>query len=165
MEKTTKIKYNLACGNDYRENYINVDNGSMSGNKFDIQEDLFDFRINRNTADEILVCHFLMYIIPDQALRLFERWYFGLKKGGTLVIETQDLKKLIKNISSTKNPAIINNNIVQFYGAGAFRGHKWTWCEETIIPLLKYVGFETIERFEGGYKNRKDRDITIIAIK
>lgn len=165
MEKTTKIKYNLACGEDYRDGYINVDNGSMLGTKFDIKEDIFEFRINRNSADEILLSHFIMYMIPENALRLFERWYFGLKVGGKLIIETQDLKKLAKAIMENENPAIINSNVVQFYGAGKTKGHYWTWCEETLTPLLNYVGFSKIERLEGGSKNRDDRDFTLIATK
>ncbi len=165
MEKTTQVKYNLACGNDYREGYINVDNGSMLGNKFDVYSDIFEFRINRNSADEILLSHFMMYLIPENALRLFERWYFGLKKGGCLVIETQDLKKLAKIITKSNSSAEINSQVVQFYGAGKTKGHYWTWCEDTLIPLLKYVGFKDFEIEDGGYHGRSDRDLTIIATK
>jgi len=118
MEKTNEIKYNLACGADYREGYINLDDGSMLGTKFDIRENIFNFQPVRNSADEILVSHFMMYANPTKALRLFEKWYFGLKKGGQLVIETQDLKKLAKIITNSKNPQVINDAVVQFYGAG-----------------------------------------------
>jgi len=165
MEEVKEVKYNLACGNDYREGYINVDDGSMLGNKFDVRDSVFNFQPLRESADEILVSHFIMYANVHKALKLFEKWFFALKKGGTLIIETQDLKKICKNILESNNPQVINDNVVQFYGAGATAGHYWTWCEETIVPLLKYVGFKKIERFEGGFKQRKDRDFTIKATK
>ena len=165
MEKITEIKYNLACGKDYREGYINVDNGSMFTSKVDIDADLNEFSISREEADTILVSHFVMYLTPQNAITLFERWNFGLKKGGQLILEMQDLKKLAKTILESKEASEINNQVVQFYGAGATRGHVWTWCEETLTPLLKYSGFTNIERFEGGLKNRLDRDFTLIATK
>lgn len=169
MEKITSsypiIKYNLACGNDYRDGYINVDDNSMFNGKVDEIADIFDYRIPRHSANEILLCHFMMYMIPENAIRLFERWYFGLKKGGKLVIETQDLKKLTKIISESKEPQVINDAVVQFYGVGNTSGHVWTWCVETIKPLLEYVGFKEFEVFEGGYHDRIDRDFTIVATK
>lgn len=166
MEKITK-KYNLACGNDIRDGYINIDNCSMLSlpAKVDINTDIFKFRINRQSADEILLSHFMMYLGPTEALGLFERWYFGLKKGGQLIIETSDLKKIVKIIDKTNNVSEINSQIIQFYGAGKTYGHKWIWCKETIIPLLEYVGFKKFEVKDGGTHNRPDRDITIIAVK
>lgn len=165
METTKKVKYNLACGLDYREGYINVDDGSMLGTKFDIKENLFDFRIPKNSADEIFLSHFMMYLLPEQALRLFERWYFGLKKDGQFIIETSDAKKLARIIAHSMKPSEINSAITQFYGAGATRGHTWIWSEETMVPLLKYVGFNKMKKIDGGSHKRLDRDITIVATK
>lgn len=159
------VKINLACGADYREGYTNVDDGSMIGGKVDVQTDIWDFNMPRQSVDEILLCHFMMYLVPTEALQLFERWCFTLKKGGKLVIETQDLKKLAKLISNSMNPAEINNTVVQFYGIGRTFGHKWTWCEETIKPLLFYAGFSKVEVTDGGSHNRPERDITITATK
>lgn len=165
METGIKTKYNLACGKDYRENYINVDNGSMFNHSVDVSADVLAYRINRNSADEILLSHFMMYVEPPTALALFEGWYFGLKKGGKLVIETQDLKKLSNLIVKSDNPQVINSSVIQFYGTGLTRGHKWTWCEDTLTPLLRYVGFIKFEVKDGGLHDRPDRDLTIIATK
>lgn len=165
MEKLTKI--NLACGKDYRDGYINVDNHSMFSGKTDISIDIFELLRPSNSADEILLLHFMMYIDPPQATLLFSRWYSWLKKGGSLIIETGDLKKIARNILETNSPGEINgsNGVVQLYGAAETAGHRWVWCADTLIPLLKYIGFSKFRIEDGGFHKRPERDLIIIATK
>ncbi len=161
------MKLNLACGNDYREGYVNVDNGSMFKGRVDVNHDVFTFQSKPDILDEILVCHFMMYVDTLQAPILINRWYTWLKKGGTLIIETGDLKKIAKTVLSTNNPDIINgtNGVMQLFGWAETKGHKWAWCEDTLRPLLEKVGFDVFEVFDGGSHLRPERDFTIIAKK
>lgn len=165
MEKT--IKLNLASGKDYRDGYINIDNGSMYDGKVDINADVFTLEYEENKVNEILVSHFMMYVDTFKAPVLLEKWNKWLKPNGLLIIETGDLKKLCNTILSTDNPDIINgtNGVMQMFGWANTKGHKWCWCLDTLKPLLENAGFTIIKVYDGGLHNRPGRDITIIAIK
>lgn len=161
------MKLNLASGKDYRIDYINIDNLSMYDGKVDVDADIFSLDYTEGFADEILLSHFMMYVDTFQAVDLFKSFFKWLKVGGTLVIETGDLKKIAKTILSTNDASIINgtNGVMQLFGWANTKGHTWAWCEDTLKPLLIDAGFEITEVYAGGYHNRPERDLTIIAKK
>lgn len=161
------IKLNLASGNDYREGYINIDNQSMNQGKVDIKNNIFSLKWHEDSVDEILLCHFMMYIDTIQAPMLFKKWFSWLKKDGILIIETGDLKKIAKIILDNSDPSTINgtNGVMQLFGWDKTKDHTWAWCQETLIPLLVEAGFIIEKYFDGGLHNRPERDITIIAKK
>jgi len=165
MEKVTKI--NLACGNDYREGYLNIDNQSMFQGKIDRKANIFTLKWKENSLDEILLLHFAMYIDSLEMPLLLRKWNSWLKTGGKLIIETGDLKKIAGTIYQSTEPETINgtNGVMQLFGWANMRGHKWAWCYETLEPLLRQAGFTSISREDGGTHNRPERDITITAIK
>lgn len=160
-------KLNLACGKDYREGFLNVDNQSMNSGKVDLVADVFTFDTVPNSVDEILLSHFMMYIDTFEAPVLFARWYKWLRPGGIIVIETGDLKKVARTILGSTKPNIINgtNGVMQLFGWSNTKGHKWAWCEETLADVLKNAGFSVKVVMDGGFHNRPDRDLTIIAEK
>ena len=164
MEKT---RLNLACGKDYREGYINVDNLSMFIGKVDIIADVKEFTYEINAVDEILVSHFAMYCDQTEMKHLIFSSFMWLKNKGTLIIETGDLKKIAKTILESEDPRTINgtNGVMQLFGINETKGHTWAWCYETLEPLLIEAGFSSITRMDGGLHNRPERDITIIARK
>lgn len=167
MEKT--IRLNLACGRDYRDGYINIDNQSMfhGDMKVDVVGDVFTLDWEDNTVDEIVLSHFMMYVDTFEAQELFSKWNKWLKTGGTLEIETGDLKKIAKTVLNTSDEAIINgtNGVMQLFGWDTTKGHKWAWCADTIVPVLERNGFSIISVIDGGSHNRPERDVTIKAIK
>lgn len=165
MEKT--IKLNLASGNKYLDGYINIDNHSMTHGKVDKLKNILTLKWKSNTVDEILLSHFAMYIHPHEAPLLFQRWYEWLKPMGKLVIETGDLKKICKTILDSEEQGIINgtDGVMQLFGWAETKGHRWAWCKDTLVPILKSVGFQSFEFQDGGTHNRPERDITIIAFK
>jgi len=140
MEETLKkpFKLNLASGNDYREDYMNIDDCSMGDFKTDKKEDIKIMNWDSNSVDEILLSHFMMYIDTKEAPLLFEKWYRWLKIGSKLIIETGDLKKIAKTIVYSDDPEIINgtNGAMQLFGWDKTKGHTWAWCYETLEPLL-----------------------------
>jgi predicted SAM-dependent methyltransferase len=155
------MKVNLASGRRYLDGYTNVDNLSMNPNaKVDVVADIRKFNLPKNSVDEIFLNHFMMYLTPSVALRLFKRWYRWLKDGGKLIIETSDSKKLAKMIID--NPLMVE----QMFGYGDTAGHKWSYCEETLVSLLiDQVGFSHVEIVDGGTHERPDRDITVTCTK
>lgn len=163
------IGLNLACGKMYYENFINIDNKSQyhGDMRVDKEADVKTLEWEDNSVDQILLCHFMMYIHVNEAQELFNRWYGWLKDGGELVIETGDLKKICKTILDSHDPKIINgtNGVMQIHGWDTTAGHTWAWCFDTIQPLLLEAGFKIITWKDGGAHNRPERDITIKAIK
>jgi hypothetical protein len=163
------MKLNLACGKDFREGYVNIDDKSMYEGKFkvDKQADVLSLEWQNDSVDEILCLHFAMYIHVLEMPQQLKKWFGWLKKGGKLVIETGDLKKICKNILETSDPKIINgtNGVMQLYGWETTAGHKWAWCYDTLAPLLAGAGFKEIGWTYGGTHQRMERDITITSVK
>lgn len=161
------IKLNLASGKDYREGYINIDNGSMWAGAIDIKKNVFSLKWHENSVDEILLCHFMMYVDIVQAPILFKKFFDWLKPGGVLIIETGDLKKIAKTIFESNDNSVINgtNGAMQLFGWAETKGHTWAWCKDTIKEPLIKAGF-VIEGFkDGGYHNRPERDFIVFAKK
>jgi predicted SAM-dependent methyltransferase len=160
-----KSGINLACGKRYIPStsefqWLNIDDGSMNPNeKFDIKANIFSFNVQKESVDEILLCHFMMYVTPEKAKKLLKKWFGWLKKGGKLIIETSDSKKLAQMI--LEDPT----KIEQMFGYGDTAGHKWSWTTKTLTPLLYEAGFTLCEDKDGGFHNRPDRDLTIVATK
>jgi len=165
--ETTPKKINLGSGKDYRDGYTNVDNLSMWKGMVDVNADLKMLKYEGGDLDEILASHIAMYIDTIEMPILLKRWLGWLKEGGKLVIETGDLKKVAKIIAYSEKPEEINgtNGVMQLFGWAETKGHTWAWCYETLEPLLLATGFKKIERIDGGYHNRPERDITITAWK
>ena len=163
------VKLNLACGMDYREGYINIDNQFLYGEGFrvDVKADLFDLRWDENSVEEIQVLHFLPYVHINQVSILLKRWYSWLKDGGKIVIEAGDTKKVARNILDSNDPEVINGSagVTQLFGLNISLLHKWSYSPDTLGPLLAGVGFKDIEFSDGGFHGRPDRDFTMTGYK
>ena len=157
------IRLNLASGKQYLDGYWNVDNLSMNPNvKVDEVANILtyhDYDDNFHNIEEIRLSHFMMYVLPDEALFLFNRWWNWLKKGGKLIIETSDAQKIAKMIIKD------DEMVEQMFGYGDTKGHRWSYTPKTLEDLLRIVGFRKFEILEGGSHNRPDRDFTITAWK
>lgn len=164
-----ETRLNLACGRDYREGYVNIDDKSMYEGrmKVDMEADVLALEWKPESVIEVLVCHFMMYIPILKAQEMIDRWYSWLQPGGQLVIETGDLKAIARTILVSSNPEIINgtNGAMQLFGWDTTTGHKWAYCYDTLAPLLAKAGFKEIGWKYGGYHQRPERDITVIATK
>lgn len=153
-------KLNLASGRLYLEGYINVDDGSMNPKeKVDLKADILTLKFRENRFEEIFLCHFVMYLVPEDALVLIKRWRSWLKDKGELIIETSDAKMIAQMILDD------DRNIGQMFGYGDTKGHKWSYTPKTLRKLLKEAGFKKTVMSRGGLHNRPDRDFTIIATK
>jgi hypothetical protein len=154
MEKT---RLNLACGNDYREGYINIDNQSMfPESKVDINADITTITYPKNSVDEILLSHIVMYFRPEELLPLLIKWREWLKKGGLLRIETINLNEVISHRS-------VEKLLIPLFGKPNTTPHRWAWSFSSLYLLLEKAGFEEVEP-EGAAKN-PIRDFGIFAIK
>lgn len=147
------MKLNLGCGPIYMPGYINIDNQSQWNCKVDREEDVFNMEWEENTCEEIVVSHLAMYIMggadteykPNQMRILVNRWFGWLKKGGKLVMETTDIRKVAQLLLNTTNPDILNEEMKAIFGWENTYGHKWSWSPELLTPIFQEAGFETVE--------------------
>ncbi len=157
MEKVTKI--NLASGRNYFKGYLNVDDGSMNPkNRRDVTANIFKFLRKSNRFDEILLSHFMMYVVPEEANILFKRWYGWLKKDGKLIIETSDARSISLMI-------LFQGKVGQMFGYGDTAGHRWSYTPSSVKKLLREAGFNKFSVSRGGTHGRIFRDFTITATK
>lgn len=163
MEKTVKV--NLGSGSDYREGYINVDNGLMFPDvKVDVKSDIKDFEMPDNYVDEILLSHVVMYLRPEELRPLLKKWYGWLKGAGYIEIETSDFKKLaIIGATETLQEIIDNDSLTNIFGKPNNPPHKWSWSKDALSRELKKVGFDRFGTRKG--LKKPERDFIITAIK
>ena len=163
------MKLNLASGQMYLEGYINIDNASMYGGNMSVdkQADVFTLEWEDDTVDEILLSHFAMYISLQEMPILLQRWYKWLKPGGKIIIETGNVKAIVKYILDTNDSDEINssNGVMQLFGWESTAGHKWAWCPETLGQQLYRAGFKLVEQGDGHFHNNPVRDFLIVGTK
>lgn len=169
------MKINLASGELYLDGYVNIDNKSQYGGaKVDLIADVYQLELPSEIVQQIIVSHFAMYIMggpdsdenPNQMRQLLRRWYSWLTPGGSLLMETGNLKYIASHIlNSTSSDEIQGGKgLKQIFGYGNTYGHKWAWCPETLSPLFSEVGFTDIEITPGIFHS-KERDFVVFGKK
>lgn len=162
-------KLNLASGQMYLDGYINIDNKSMysAQMKVDLQADIFNLTWKNSTVNEILLSHFAMYISLQDMHILLARWYDWLVPGGSIIIETGNVKNIARLILESEDPSEINgpNGVMQLFGWETTSGHKWAWCPETLGQILLQSGFSDLQVGPGYFHGNEQRDFLIKAIK
>ena len=75
MDQAT-VGLNLACGCEYRDDMINIDNKQMYGGNMivDMEADIFDLQWEPGAVHTILVNHFIQYVVPQKMYELLQRW-------------------------------------------------------------------------------------------
>jgi predicted SAM-dependent methyltransferase len=165
------MKLNLACGHDYRENYINIDIDINT--KVDLFLDYTHIRdkFKEEIIEEIIIIHAICYLSPLQAMCFFGDCYSLLISGGKLIIECPDLDKMIKMYMETDNPGVKKEMTRCIMGFdlnednidGNFLHAKWAWTEKTLAETLTKIGFSVT--IETPTMHNKERDLRVVAIK
>lgn len=165
MAKTTKeTKINLGCGEDYKRGWINIDNSSMGPCKVDVLSNILDFHQEPNTVDKILLSHVVMYLRPEDLDELLPRWLGWLKKGGSLEIETVDLKKVMQIALNESDPYKVHFwGLSNIFGTESTGPHRWGWMSDRLVVKLYRSGFIKIKYAKGVKK--PERDFRLIATK
>lgn len=159
MEKVVKI--NFGCGTDYREGYINIDNGEMFvDSKQDISCDIKDYPDHDHySVDEILLSHIVMYLRPEELELLLRRWYEWLKIGGSIEIETINFDQVLEYAKLNDK----SFGLDCIFGTEVTGPHKWGWNITRLRDLMIKSGFKNLKVSDGS-KNPA-RDFKIIATK
>lgn len=85
------MKLNLGCGNDIEAGYINIDIRDIPGaKKHDVRN------LPYRGVDEIIALDVYEHISWRESESLIRHWVEVLKKGGRLIIQTTDIKGVVK---------------------------------------------------------------------
>ncbi len=167
MEKV--IKLNLACGRDYRDDWINIDNKQMYNGDFwvDIEADILHMTWEENTVDTILLNHFIQYVTPPQMVILLKRWYSWLKPNGTIYIEAGNILEVCKKILEATSIKELHgkDGIMQLYGIDDNIWNKWAWCPASLTTAMNEAGFKDLLTKPGYLHRNPERDFMVMGTK
>jgi ubiquinone/menaquinone biosynthesis C-methylase UbiE len=91
----SEVKLNIGCGEDIREDFVNIDVQSFPGvQKIRAGNDLHDYA--DNSVDFIVASHLLEYIPRKEMLSYLTEWQRVLKPECALEIRVTDLAQLTK---------------------------------------------------------------------
>lgn len=159
-----ETKLNLACGNDYKEGYINIDDQSMYQCKVDKRADITTMKWKSGTVDEILLSHFMMYVTDIEAPVFFTKIYSWLKLSGRFIIENIDLDKVLSiALNEPDQEKRRNWGLINLFGTPITSPHRWGWTLERVKYALEQAGFRQFEAVPA--LKKPDRDFRIIATK
>ena len=138
------IKLNLGCGLTYRPGYVNVDLSDRS--VADVSADVGDMPYAPNTVETIEAIQLIEHFDLVHSKYVLAEWFRVLKPGGTLVLETPDLKAALKRVSSSKRDD--RAAAVQWLFGIDSRGllHKGGFTFELIEEVLADIGYEDVRK-------------------
>ncbi|MBF0554506.1 MAG: glycosyltransferase [Nitrospirae bacterium] len=148
--KLNGIKLNLACGDDYREDYINVDFFPKPGAKIDSAFDVKIIPYEDNSVDEVRASHIIEHFDFHEIPKILEEWYRVLKPGGKLFIETPDfLESCRAFVSGDENFRILlYGHFFAMPWENAGMVHKFLFTENQLRTNLGWAKFRDMRRVE-----------------
>lgn len=156
-DKSTDLHLNLACGNNPKNGYLNIDFTSASDFGLDLRQPL---PFAENSCKKVYCEHFLEHIeYPEEASSFLEEIHRILNQGGILTLGVPDTEQAMAayfgNGSAQYFDIVIKR---KFHPAWAmtrlehinchFRhsGHKFAYDFETLSLLLERCGFANIKK-------------------
>lgn len=150
ISKITKL--HIACGGDFKHEYINVDLYDTS--VCDIQDDCIKLtQFPDNYATEIFHMHFMEHIDANEGVEAIKNWHRVLAPGGKLIFETPEADETFRMWLTmsheqrwTKVQNLWHGFRMQVWGSQDSPGqqHKIIYDKPRIIELLAQAGFRNI---------------------
>lgn len=151
------LKLNIGCGDDYREDFINIDGSSevKTDKRIDISIESLLSHFNINTIDYILANDIIEHHFHWEAITILNEIYAILKENGILEMRIPDCEYIINS-----NLPIERKLTLLFGGQDIPQGnkimdksrqsfpqyfcHKYGWSKERIKKDLLKIGFKDI---------------------
>lgn len=147
----------LGCGSNYLKGWVNLDMPN-----FDITKPLpFD----NNSVESIFLEHVIEHVLPAQAYDFFLEAKRVLKPRGVLRLSFPDILRIAEKTTSEYR------EFVHHYGWGdgkpgceihaiiANHGHQSIWTADTMIVVLRAVGFEASQVIPGESEHSHLREL------
>lgn len=140
------MRLNIGSGNSYKKGFTNIDIEERY--KPDV---VADFRTLKYSGVEMIEArHILEHFSRDEAFIILKKWYYWLKKGGTLLIEVPDFEEICNRFvyGRTEGSATGDKNWLVRHAYGSQEAdwafHKDGWWKEKFEKILPEVGFKII---------------------
>lgn len=166
----SSLKLNVACGDDYEEDYINLDYYPNENSKIDAKCDVKKLPYDDNTIDEIKAFHIIEHFDFFEGQEALKEWYRVLKPGGKLYLETPNFLELCKAFVAADEVLRINF-YNHFFAHPWFPGgaHKFLFTETQLKSQLSWAQFQNVVTLESTSKYSIGEDkrlfLTIEAYK
>ncbi len=162
-----KIKYNLGCGTEILEGYINCDINYFPG--VDVVCPLWKLRtrdyklVIDNSVDEIRASHVIEHVPPDMLDQTLQEWYRVLKQGGAVFIYCPNAALIFQDYLDKKIPMEEASRLL--FGEHDFSGNVHHTCfdQARLDALVENTGFEVISH--EGRPNAYRYELGVHAIK
>ncbi len=158
--KNNAVKLHLACGTNYFENWINIDNNSDNNiSKLDLNYDLRNpLPFKDNSVDFIFNEHFLEHLTAEEGHRALKDFMRVLKPNGIMRIAMPDLMNIV-NAYLHDDWEDTKINFLDKHGLGFIKtkaellninfrawGHKWLYDWEELERRLNEVNAKNIKK-------------------
>jgi autotransporter strand-loop-strand O-heptosyltransferase len=142
-----KIKLNLGCGNDIKEDYINVDYLNNIG-KVDVAADVAQLPFKKNSIDEIYIAHVVEHFGVYEIPQVFNEFNRVLKEGARLIIEIPDLEDCVRIWQGLSDEEKYTR-IEYIFGGQSHQGdyHKHGYSKGSLKYTVERYGFR-VEKLE-----------------
>lgn len=141
------IKLHLACGEEYKEGYINVDLYPSSTIRVDQSFDIKQIPYADNSVDEIVALHVIEHFDFFEGQVALKEWYRVLKPGGKLLVETPDFLEtcdaFVKG-SEEYRVALYSHFFAHPWISG--QTHKFLFTESQLKGQIEWAGFKSVFR-------------------
>jgi predicted SAM-dependent methyltransferase len=145
------VRLNLACGDDYRPGYINLD---LRGG--DLFADVGNLPFRGNTAYEIVAQDILEHIPAARTEAVLQEWYRVLEPNGVLNVRVPDLHVCALGILGYEGGSWTTEQWIEhIYGGhrwgpdGAWDTHHTGWTHGLLHNTLETIGFEVVTWDQG----------------
>jgi len=161
-----EINLNLGCGKIKLDGVINCDLYDPEADKKLDAKDLSEF--TDGSVNAIYASQLLEHFTYDESIILMKEWHRALKEEGHIIISVPDMEEIIE-VAGTwdlRQEAIWIAMMKFIYGWQTNEGdiHKWGYCAESLMALVKKMGFK-MKRIYRGYPRRPSPTIMVIAQK
>lgn len=139
------MRLNLACGDDWRREYVNVDLRPDAG---DETWDVSCLPVDDETVKEILALDILEHFPRSRISAVLAEWRRVLEPGGLLTVRVPNLTALATLLLNGGNPDSVARNLVgghRWGPDGAWDAHHWLWTPETLERDLTAAGFHVLD--------------------
>jgi predicted SAM-dependent methyltransferase len=162
LQNKKQLKFNIGCGTDYKEGWINIDNNSDNNiTKLDINWDLRkELPVDDNSVDFIFNEHFFEHLTPDEARQAINNLMRKLKPGGIMRVAMPDLEFIVKDylkLDLNKDKTLkkfgldfIKTRAERMNISFRWWGHEWIYDWDELERRFEELGFKKITRQKKG---------------
>jgi len=155
------FKFNLGCGEDIREDYVNIDSRDIEN--LDIRADIRNLVfIPDETVEEFLCYDVLEHFSFLDTAAILSHWISKLKPGGQIIVRVPDIEKILHNFVHGELPVFEAQRLV--FGGQDYpqNFHFAGFTEGTLEGLLLGCGCSEVVQ---AIREDDSHNVTLVARK